>query len=143
MNKASGVVNIAYCPDHGLHGSRRTCFVCGRAAEQVPMVPFTEHEHGSAVTDAAPGRKVSGHRAAAMRLLGARGSIFRAFDELACGISASEAEAYMAGSPGFQSLPEHERGKVFGLALGFALTAVESDRALRRLSFRRLLSRRC
>lgn len=35
------VVNIARCPEHGLHGCRETCFVCGVSVEQVPMVPDT------------------------------------------------------------------------------------------------------
>jgi hypothetical protein len=34
------VVNIARCPEHGLHGERTECFVCGGDVEQVPMVPF-------------------------------------------------------------------------------------------------------
>lgn len=33
------VVNIARCPEHGLHGCRTECFVCGGPVEQVPMVP--------------------------------------------------------------------------------------------------------
>lgn len=32
-------VRIARCPEHGLHGERTECFVCGRPVEQVPMVP--------------------------------------------------------------------------------------------------------
>lgn len=77
---------------------------------------------------------VCGHKAASDRLSAARGSVFQAFDNLACGISAEEAEAYIAGSPHFQSLPERERGKVLGLALGFAMTAVESERKIRCMS---------
>lgn len=34
-----GVVHIARCPEHGLHGQRTECFVCGGPVEQVPMVP--------------------------------------------------------------------------------------------------------
>jgi NTP pyrophosphatase (non-canonical NTP hydrolase) len=34
------VVRIARCPEHGLHGERAECFVCGQPVEQVPMVPF-------------------------------------------------------------------------------------------------------
>jgi hypothetical protein len=34
-----GFVSIACCPDHGLHGSRERCFVCGGDVEQIPMVP--------------------------------------------------------------------------------------------------------
>ncbi|MEA2492799.1 MAG: hypothetical protein QOJ29_710 [Thermoleophilaceae bacterium] len=74
---------------------------------------------------------VPGHRAASSRLRGARGSIFAAFDNLACGFDHEQAEAYIAGSLHFQTLPEDQQGKVLGLALGFALTAVESDRQLR------------
>lgn len=32
-------VNIARCPEHGLHGQRIECHVCGGPVEQVPMVP--------------------------------------------------------------------------------------------------------
>jgi hypothetical protein len=32
------VVNIARCPEHGLHGERQECFVCGGEVEQVPMI---------------------------------------------------------------------------------------------------------
>jgi hypothetical protein len=35
-------VNIARCPEHGLHGERPACFVCGGEVEQVPMVPASE-----------------------------------------------------------------------------------------------------
>lgn len=35
---AMEVVNIARCPDHGLHGERDTCFICDGPVEQVPMV---------------------------------------------------------------------------------------------------------
>ena len=73
-----------------------------------------------------------GHDAASARLLAARGSVFDAFDRLGCGMDHEEAVRYMQGSPHFQSLPDVERGKVVGLALGFALTAVESDRKLRK-----------
>lgn len=31
------VVYIAECPEHGLHGEREDCFVCGGPVEQVPM----------------------------------------------------------------------------------------------------------
>lgn len=37
--KVPPVVNIAHCPEHGLHGSRERCFVCDQPVEQVPMVP--------------------------------------------------------------------------------------------------------
>lgn len=32
------IVYIARCPEHGLHGQRDECFVCGGPVEQVPMV---------------------------------------------------------------------------------------------------------
>lgn len=35
---AGEVVGVAYCPQHGLHGARDTCFECGKPCEQVPMV---------------------------------------------------------------------------------------------------------
>jgi hypothetical protein len=31
-------VSIARCPEHGLHGERDACFVCGGPVEQVAMV---------------------------------------------------------------------------------------------------------
>lgn len=40
-------VTIARCPEHGLHGERTECFVCGGPVEQVPMLPadyFTADE---------------------------------------------------------------------------------------------------
>ena len=38
MPETLRTVNIARCPEHGLHGERTECFVCGRPVEQVPMV---------------------------------------------------------------------------------------------------------
>lgn len=38
------VVHIARCPDHGLHGARRTCFICEREVEQVAMVTLEQYE---------------------------------------------------------------------------------------------------
>lgn len=32
-----GVVTIAWCPEHGLHGGRETCFDCGGEVVRVPM----------------------------------------------------------------------------------------------------------
>lgn len=32
------VVHIALCAEHGLHGERDECFVCGGPVEQVPMI---------------------------------------------------------------------------------------------------------
>ena len=37
MNCDQKVVEVAYCPEHGLHGERDTCFVCGEPVQQVPM----------------------------------------------------------------------------------------------------------
>jgi hypothetical protein len=37
-------VDIARCPEHGLHGSRKHCFVCEKPVEQVPMVALAEYE---------------------------------------------------------------------------------------------------
>lgn len=31
---------IAYCPEHGLHGDRAECFVCGLPVQQITMVPL-------------------------------------------------------------------------------------------------------
>jgi hypothetical protein len=35
-------VKIARCPEHGLHGERDTCFVCGGPVEQVDVIPAEE-----------------------------------------------------------------------------------------------------
>jgi hypothetical protein len=35
----SGPVDIAYCPTHGLHGCRSTCFVCDGPVQQIRMAP--------------------------------------------------------------------------------------------------------
>jgi hypothetical protein len=32
-------VGIAYCPEHGLHGLRDTCFECGGPVEHIAMRP--------------------------------------------------------------------------------------------------------
>lgn len=69
-----------------------------------------------------------GSEAAADRLARADGSIYAAFDELGCGFDHEWALSYIAGSPSFNALPEDERGKVVGLVLGFAITAVEAER---------------
>lgn len=34
-------VSIARCPEHGLHGERTECFICGGPVEQVEMVPVS------------------------------------------------------------------------------------------------------
>lgn len=40
-----GLVDVARCPDHGLHDLRRTsCFTCGRPAEAIAMVPASEYD---------------------------------------------------------------------------------------------------
>jgi hypothetical protein len=49
--RSSGqVVNIARCPEHGIHGERTECFVCEMPVEQVAMV---EHERVLAACDSA------------------------------------------------------------------------------------------
>lgn len=40
----TGTVNIARCPEHGLHGERAECFICGGPVEQVPMRPVPRQE---------------------------------------------------------------------------------------------------
>lgn len=37
-------VKIARCPEHGLHGERSECFVCGGPVDQVEMVPAVHAE---------------------------------------------------------------------------------------------------
>jgi hypothetical protein len=37
---AQEVVEIARCPEHGLHGARTRCFVCDGPVEQVPLLPI-------------------------------------------------------------------------------------------------------
>ncbi len=39
------VVTIARCPEHGLHGERTECFVCGGEVEQVRMVELRLDQH--------------------------------------------------------------------------------------------------
>jgi hypothetical protein len=40
------IVEVAYCPDHGLHGARDTCFVCGKPVQQIPMCFAGERPDG-------------------------------------------------------------------------------------------------
>lgn len=35
----SGPADIAYCPEHGLHGERDHCFACGKPVQQIRMIP--------------------------------------------------------------------------------------------------------
>jgi hypothetical protein len=58
----------------------------------------------------------------------ARGSVFVAFDACECGIDGQQAVEFLEGSLHFQSLPADQQGKVLGIALGFAMVAVESER---------------
>lgn len=45
-------VKIACCPEHGLHGERSECFVCGGPVEQVEYVPANQLRGAvSALTD--------------------------------------------------------------------------------------------
>jgi hypothetical protein len=37
-------VEIARCSEHGLHGERQECFVCGGPVEQIQMVPKADLE---------------------------------------------------------------------------------------------------
>lgn len=37
-------IEIARCPEHGLHGDRRECFVCGGSVERVPMVLRADYD---------------------------------------------------------------------------------------------------
>lgn len=40
------IVNIARCPEHGLHGERTECFVCRGPVEKVPMLAW-DHAHAA------------------------------------------------------------------------------------------------
>lgn len=40
LSLPSTVVSIARCAEHGLHGERTACFVCGGPVEQVAMAPL-------------------------------------------------------------------------------------------------------
>jgi len=40
----TGRADIAWCPNHGLHGARSHCFICCEPVEQIPMVPIAELE---------------------------------------------------------------------------------------------------
>jgi hypothetical protein len=42
VERWTGPANIAWCPEHGLHGARDHCFECGKAVEQIPMMPISE-----------------------------------------------------------------------------------------------------
>lgn len=53
----SDVVTIARCPEHGLHGERTECFVCGGPVEQVRMVP-AEFVEGAVVAGVEVAAKV-------------------------------------------------------------------------------------
>lgn len=37
-----GVVGVAWCPQHGLHGCRSTCFECGQPVPKVAMIAVDE-----------------------------------------------------------------------------------------------------
>lgn len=36
-------IDIAYCPEHGLHGERERCFVCDGPVVRVPVVPLSDY----------------------------------------------------------------------------------------------------
>lgn len=40
----TGPADIAWCPEHGLHGARSTCFECGKPVKQIRMIPVAEVE---------------------------------------------------------------------------------------------------
>lgn len=40
----TGPADIAWCPEHGLHGARDTCFECGKPVKQIRMIPVGEHD---------------------------------------------------------------------------------------------------
>jgi len=42
--RPADTVYIARCPNHGLHGQRDKCYVCGGPVEQVAMVPAATHQ---------------------------------------------------------------------------------------------------
>ncbi|HWF25166.1 MAG TPA: hypothetical protein VG275_06955 [Solirubrobacteraceae bacterium] len=42
--EAPELVNIARCPEHGLHGCRTECFFCGGPVDQVEMMALAELE---------------------------------------------------------------------------------------------------
>ena len=73
---------------------------------------------------------VPGHGAAADRLVEARGSIRAAFESLDLGFGYDEALEYLRGAPSWQAITsKRSEGLTFGALLGFAITAVEADRA--------------
>jgi hypothetical protein len=41
-DRGHDVVFVAHCPEHGLHGERDTCFVCGGSVQHVPMIHVIE-----------------------------------------------------------------------------------------------------
>lgn len=49
--QGEGLVFIARCPKHGLHGGRERCFECGAEVEQVPMVPLSTKRKAVMYTD--------------------------------------------------------------------------------------------
>lgn len=71
------------------------------------------------------------HKRAQRRLIDADFSSFRAFTDLECGIHHQDVAEYVAATPTYQALPSDLRGRVVGLVLAFAMTAVESDREQR------------
>lgn len=44
-------VKIANCIEHGLHGKRDYCFVCGRPVEQIEFVPAEDYHKLRRVLD--------------------------------------------------------------------------------------------
>lgn len=52
MTTPAAVYLIAECPEHGLHGQREECFVCGKPVRQVRMVLASEAERLAAALEA-------------------------------------------------------------------------------------------
>lgn len=42
----ASIVRIARCPEHGLHGERQDCFVCGKPVEQATMIEVSRDDVG-------------------------------------------------------------------------------------------------
>jgi hypothetical protein len=80
------------------------------------------------------------HWLVADRLRAARGSVYQAFRNTACGLDPDVLATWWQESPGAQSMGD-QSGKAFGCALSVAMMAVEADRKLRRRGLRRWAAR--
>jgi hypothetical protein len=83
--------NVAWCPEHGLHGSRKFCFACGVECEQVPMVEnrigamdaISEHRPSIDETDEQIGKDhAEGKATVSMTRATARALYFALYDTL-------------------------------------------------------------